>query len=411
MNAALSTSSQPLGHEQLRETVSTAAEHNYTYHATTKLEKQIAQDMQLVLKLLEQNGAMQHITAILLGGRYATGEAGFLIDAQGEEQLQEPYLFVIIVKKLAGWRRAFFNQKLLEVKHRLRRHIQVAVHFSKVLTQEELKHKPVTLQWYQLKWGHRLLWGAAQILQELPIAKHQRFPPAAALELLLEQGRRLILFKRRLLAKHSLMDIWANELQQTFLSCGASYLLLHHCYHVRLGSCARELQKMALSDEFLAETEFASLYWRALQQTFRRRCDVTGGELRKALPAVLQCYERFYFKLMTVSAKRAVGSAHAFVQVMKLPQRHAGVFKRPRLKYVLSNVLAIGPGSLRDRWVLFHPRVRLYVAILGILVDGLAGSGILVKLSNEALGLVSRKGHTSRSLSFLRLWRDVYART
>ncbi|BBM89778.1 hypothetical protein COTS27_01486 [Spirochaetota bacterium] len=392
--------------------------YGFTYYEYSHLEERINRDLKTLVYSFECRCPMAKIVAIILGGVYGRGEAGCFTDHSGTEKLYAPYEIVVVIKDMSALQKSYLTQLIATVIYGLKTKLNTSVRLIKVVCESNLYTLPSLPKWYELKWGHRVLWGANTVLAKIPFSKRPVFTAAEALQILFTQGIALVQAERefnRLLRKKSalqshsiaLVRIW-RTLWQTYLICGAVYLILTRAYTATFLAKLRVLRNLEVEDPFLSEIHFSEHYWKALQYMFRCGNVPKAADIKSQFSEIFLIYEKFYFKVFSIYTKRTILDGRTFANAVDRYYR-AGLFSHEQsgVRYMVYNVMLLGLKGLRGVWKWYHPRYRLYAAMPGILLKNLPGRGRLVQLAGEALALSRQRYDKSRTIAFLSLWKSV----
>lgn len=168
----------------------------YTLKGSEELDAHISAD----LKHIAEAAAPYGSAGILLGG-YGRGEGTPFIHADGSQTPFNDYDLVVVVDKLNGTVRNRFK----ELEQGLSKEIGLPVdlcpyHIS------HLRRCEFSLLNYEMKYGHKVVWGDPEILASLPDYPHDGIPLSEGLRLLLNRGKLLLDIRQRLLDHRPLKE-------------------------------------------------------------------------------------------------------------------------------------------------------------------------------------------------------------
>lgn len=129
-----------------------------------------------------------NLISLILGGGYGRGEGG-VISVEGAERPYNDLDFSIIVRSISRYP----HEKIREISHKHEKRIKIDVDFSRPLTLKAVKQWPHWLMWYDLYYGHIVLFGPDSILKDhAPDYIGQQLPATEALRLMLNRGAGLL---------------------------------------------------------------------------------------------------------------------------------------------------------------------------------------------------------------------------
>jgi hypothetical protein len=238
---------------------------SYTRDGSEELHQRIDRNMETVKNAVLNIIPEKYIVSILLGGGYGRGEGGVKIH-DGKEDLFNDYDFFIFIKNISYLRIRQYQKQLKEVSHQLSSEMGIDVDFSPLLTLNDVKNAPFWLIWYELKYGHHVIWGREKILRYLPEFKHRDVPLFEGLKLLLNRGTGLLLCRERF--EHDFSDedreFITRNIYKAMMAMGDVYLMIKHDYHFSYTKRLDRFQKYK-SDGIIAKYGFLQDYQEAIQ--------------------------------------------------------------------------------------------------------------------------------------------------
>ena len=160
----------------------------YTLRGSAELDARIHAD----LRRIAETASPCSLAGVLLGG-YGRGEGTPFIHPDGSQSPFNDYDLVVVVDKLTPAVRQRF--KILE--KRLTADLGLPVDLCPYLNSHLVKCEFSLLN-YEMKHGHKVLWGDEDILAALPDYPHGAIPLSEGSRLLLNRGKLLLDLQRRL---------------------------------------------------------------------------------------------------------------------------------------------------------------------------------------------------------------------
>lgn len=338
----------------------------FTVDGSDALESQINHDMDVVRKAVVA-AVGNEITGLALGGGYGRGEGGVYV-VDGQERVYNDYDFFVVVPYTSRGRRRQVSRALADVKALVEPGCGIHVDFSPPMPESALPRQPYELMFMELRAGHHVVVGAADLLQGLP-AFDERCPP-------LEEGARLFMNRgvglamaRQILARDGTLNQEDHEfvvrnIYKALMAAGDSVLFQQGNYSPSYVERLRRVEDADLSALPFGE-ELRTCYRQAIAFKLRPEHTVPGGmgigDWHKATVALFGAaflwYERHRLKRPTLS-----WSAYS-----ELPARLPELSQQDRLKNAVRNIRT-RTGALPpvQEWFL-HPRDRILKRLPGTL--------------------------------------------
>lgn len=208
-----------------------------------------------------------NLIALILGGGYGRGEGG--VCTAGNEELPYNDLdFSLVVKS----KKAVPHEKLKEISHKHEKIIGIDVDFSRPLTIKNIKDWPHWLMWYDLYFGHIILYGPDNLLIEYaPDYIKNSLLPVEAVKLLLNRGAGLLraMIVSRGIGEAPDSDFVRRNYYKCLLAAGDSLLILHKRYTTRYSGRDVLLAGLNISGAEIPLHEIKTYYNDALSFKFR----------------------------------------------------------------------------------------------------------------------------------------------
>lgn len=156
----------------------------FTVDESAALEDRIGEDMARIKTAVLDTVGEDSLSALILGGGYGRGEGGIYV-VDGEERVYNDYDFFVVVPYTSRSRRKNLSRQLLQIKEQFEPECGIHVDFGPPMPVSELPQQPYELMFMELKAGHHVVHGPADVLDALPDYDTAR-PP-------LEEGARLFM--------------------------------------------------------------------------------------------------------------------------------------------------------------------------------------------------------------------------
>ena len=160
----------------------------YTARGSAALDARIAADMERIAEA----AAPHSLAGILIGG-YGRGEGTPFIRPDGSQSPFNDYDLVVVVGRLNGRVREKF--RMLE--KQLSRELDLPVDLCPYGA-AHLRRCAFSLLNYEMKYGHKVIWGDREILSAMPAYPSDAIPLSEGTRLLLNRGKLLVDMRQRL---------------------------------------------------------------------------------------------------------------------------------------------------------------------------------------------------------------------
>ena len=168
----------------------------YTQLGSADLDEHIDADMRRIAEV-----TAPHVQAGILLGGYGRGEGTPFINADGSQSPFNDYDLIVIVEQL--------KPETTETLQQLEQQLTEELNLTVDLFPYRLSGLPrceFSLLNYEMKYGHKVIWGNENILETLPAYSHKRLPLSEGTRLLLNRGKLLLDIKHRLERSKPLSD-------------------------------------------------------------------------------------------------------------------------------------------------------------------------------------------------------------
>lgn len=160
----------------------------YTLKGSADLDAKIDADLRRITEAASPYG----LAGILLGG-YGRGEGTPFIHPDGSQSPFNDYDLVVIVDQLDRK----IRQKFLALEKQLTAELGLPVDLYPYHN-SHLRRCEFSLLNYEMKLGHKVIWGTETILDAMPDYPHDAIPPSEGSRLLLNRGKLLLDIQQRL---------------------------------------------------------------------------------------------------------------------------------------------------------------------------------------------------------------------
>lgn len=241
---------------------------SYTKDGSDEFHRRIDADMETVKNAVLKIIPEQYLVSILLGGGYGRGEGGVFI-RDGKEYLFNDYDFFIFIKNISAWKIKKYQTQLKIISHELGLEMGIDVDFSPLLTLNTVKNAPFWLIWYELKYGHHVIWGREKVLRYLPSFKHTEVPLFEGLKLLLNRGTGLLLCRDKFDGELSTEDkeFIVRNIYKALMAIGDVYLMIKHDYYFSYSERLERIEKYEM-DGIISKYGFMQDYKEAIRYKF-----------------------------------------------------------------------------------------------------------------------------------------------
>lgn len=168
----------------------------YTLKGSAELDARIDADMGRIAEVAAPHG----LTGVLIGG-YGRGEGTPFIHPDGSQSPFNDYDLVVVVEKLNRSVREKFQSMEKQLSEELGLPVDLYPCRRTALPKCEF-----SLLNYEMKYGHKVVWGDEDILDAMPDYPHNGIPLSEGTRLLLNRGKLLLDIKQRLAGPEPLTE-------------------------------------------------------------------------------------------------------------------------------------------------------------------------------------------------------------
>jgi hypothetical protein len=352
----------------------------FTIDGSIALELELAgycaEAKQRILQVIPE----RQIKALLLGGGYGRGEGGVLRTTGGDKPYNDLEFYILITgTDLINKMR--YNKCIHQIAEELTSSAGIDVEF-KLLSLRKLEQSPVTMFYYDLISGHRLVHGTDSWLATC--AHHRsvhRIPLCEATRLLMNRCSGL-LYSQAKLARTNFSsddaDFVGRNLAKAKLAFGDVILTMRGQYHSSCRERHKRLRKLEAEDGLHPLSSVVSLH---AQGVDFKLLPVRTSRSRSELQAELESLKNLGRELWLHLESRRLGKTFSSIDSYSLEGGTKCPETDPR-KNRLINLRQFGPGGLLDG---HYPREGLLNSLPLLLwrTDALTDAKILSFLQRE----------------------------
>lgn len=375
----------------------------YTTVGSEAIENRIKSDMLFIRNYIQDHFDAKKIYAIILGGSYGAGDGGVKIESGVERPFHDYDFFVFFKNK------SFVEYKNADVFFRsagsiLTKKLGITVDFSCVYHKDYLNNLPLSLRWYDLQMGHKVLIGDANALISRKMIDPAHFPIQEAFQLILNRGVGALEAKRSLKQK-SYNALKINMLlYKAILALGDGFLIAKGSYRSNMLLRYEILKRHALSVDLI--NELLPYYKKAIDFRLRPIADHDHKKIELLLSKVLYFFRKFYLSLFSLYyGKNLRDFVHLANMIIKDPiVDYRG---QSTVKNILINLSSFGLSNIFSKWVTSYPANRLF-AVLPFFLFDMEVNRFLLHYIDKALMLEDsgfKSGmHGKRYEKFISIW-------
>ncbi|MHB9139042.1 MAG: hypothetical protein ACYC4Q_06540 [Victivallaceae bacterium] len=372
----------------------------YTVYGSEELEKKIDSLMELIAIRVVEIVGRHDLAALVLGGGYGRGEGGVLTDEKGEMRLYNDFDFFVITDNVSSSRRRAVNRQLRNLSTELSAVAGIDVDFGPAKNASGLSSIEFTMMWQELKHGHKVVYGPANILEALPDFDLNNMPHEELAKLMLNRGTGLLLARQRMRKtdlKDDDVDFIARNIWKAVMACGDAYLALHNTFSYSYR------RRSELFDAFKADPEisgFYPLYKTAIE--FKLKPFMPDKDKLPAMWENARVFFAQYYRYVFNVCLGAQGMTLAEIQeaFYRNPPFAANRTLRQKLKNFIINLLDVGPGKFDMNLYFKYPRTRLFIVFPALLFDNEVNQNYILLLP----GVWTLNSEAGIMQSYLKLW-------
>ncbi len=340
----------------------------YSIRGSEAFDARLDADFAAIARALSESPHGSACRALVLIGGYGRGEGTPRIVAGREEPFND-YDFVVVSEPMTRRRRSRVQADLRQLEQRLTREVGLPIDLC-LYPENVLRSAEFSMLNYEMKYGHRVVWGDEHILAGLPAYRHDRLPLSEGTRLLLNRGKLLLDVRRALRPGQALNDDerlrFVKFVYKARLAFGDCALLLNGDYDLRYTVKRERIGQLAASDvptpAFLIEG-----YRRAIAlKEWGDYAFLDGYDWVAEYEQVRRYYVHFF---AWYESRRLASPAADTASYARALAR--GPQECPLLKAVWLNLRSFGvhAADWGLRFARSHPRSRLYLSLPLLLGD------------------------------------------
>jgi hypothetical protein len=340
----------------------------YSLRGSDAFDAKLDADFAVIVKALTSSQDAPLCVALILIGGYGRSEGTPYI--VGDRQLPfNDYDFVVVSEPMPRRQRICVQARLRQLEQSLSQQLGLPIDLC-LYPYNDLQRAEFSLLNYEMRYGHKVIWGKPQVLNDMPAYAHDAIPLSEGTRLLLNRGKLLLDIRRALRTGR---ELTADErlrymkfVFKAFLAFGDCALLLLRNYNLSYVVKKKSVETVASSD-VPDPVYLIACYQRAV--AFKEWGDCTTLD-RFDLVTEYERVRRYFVQFFYWHEARRLGCAvrDTATYTQALAQ---GPFECPAWKALLLNGQAFGLSALAGgvSLLLAHPRARLYLSLLVLLGD------------------------------------------
>lgn len=305
----------------------------YTLQGSAMLDEKIDADLARIAEV----ASPYSMAGVLLGG-YGRGEGTPFIHPDGSQSPFNDYDLVVVVDRI--------DDNLRQVLHALERQLTTELGIAVDLYPYRADHLPeceFSLLNYEMRHGHKVIWGNEHILDAMPAYPTEKIPLSEGARLLLNRGKLLLDIKLRMAQPEPLSEEerlrFLKFIYKVWLALGDCALLAEHRYDI---SYRVKREHIASVGDMPARTTIVGKYLEAIKlKEWGDYQAFLGSDIRAAFLEARDIFHEFF---------------------PWYRRHHAG----PECSLAKALLLNL---KWNGRPLLQHPRTYLYDALLELLKD------------------------------------------
>ncbi len=377
----------------------------YTVYGNPDFDRKIGADMEKIARAVTEAVPEEDLAAVILGGGYGRGEGGVTVGEDGSMALFNDYDMFVFTTNVPRKRRKYYDVILREVGHKLGEEIGIDVDFGPSLNRGIIPSLPLSMMWYDLKFGHKIIYGDQDLLKRMPKYDSAAIPIWEAWKLMLNRGVGLMLAAEKIengADNPAGREFIERNICKAVMGAGDSFLVAKRQYHFSYLERVERMEKLK-DDPLLVENDFFELYSNAVNYKLKAPAEPAEFSALTALfSKVEQVYQVFLLNVLLNDEKNGEIS---FNDYLKCDIFNNYIFSGDGLKDILKNItlnfLEVGLVNFSLKWFLKYPRWRLYFSLPYFLYGAEYPKGML----HKALGINSKVDSDGIREKFFRLWR------
>jgi len=351
----------------------------YSIRGSDAFDARLDKDFVVIVRALSESPDSSEFLALVLIGGYGRGEGTPLIAGERQEPFND-YDFVVVSGPMTRHRRASIQSALRTMEQRLTLELGLPVDLC-LYSDNGLRNAEFSMLNYEMRYGHKVVWGDPRILDRMPAYPHDCLPLSEGSRLLLNRGK-LLLDIRRALRKGRTLTAderlrFVKFVYKALLAFGDCALLMQRSYDIsyvvkkeRIGRCATS--SVPEPEVMIADYRRAIALKEWGDYTFLEGYDWVAEYER-----VRRYYVKFFRWYESSRLGMAVETTGDYVLALARGPQECQLLKAAilNLQAFSSRAGQLGAGMLRS-----HPRSRLYLALPVLLGDNAGDPAVLSRI-------------------------------
>ncbi len=374
----------------------------YSIKGSEAFDAKLDADFAVIVQALtaSQDGPLC-VALILIGGYGRREGTPFIV---GDKQLPfNDYDFVVVSEPMPRQQRMRVQARLRQLEQSLSQQLGLPVDLC-LYPYNDLRRSEFSLLNYEMRYGHKVIWGKPQVLNDMPAYAHDAIPLSEGTRLLLNRGKLMLDIRRALRAGRELTAEerlrYMKFVFKAFLAFGDCALLLLRNYDLSYAVKKKRVESVASSD--VPDPAFLiACFQRAVAFKEWGDCMVLDDfDLVTEYERVRRYFVQFFYWYESRRLGRPVCDTDTYTQALAQGPREC-----PGWKALLFNGQAFGLSAISggSSLLLAHPRARLYLSLLVLLgeepVDVAKASRIFAAHSSDREGVEQRFFQLQRRFS------------
>ncbi len=321
------------------------------------VDEQLALITEEILKLIPE----EDIAAILLGGGYGRGEGGIVIEDK-KEYLYNDYDLFVILKNISYFKKKKYQEKIHYIHEKFTPLFKIDVDVGPLQTVKAISKTPHWMMWYELKNGHKVLWGNQSIKNYFPDYSHEKMPIMEAYRLLLNRGVGLILCKEHFKSyeEEESQEFILRNIRKAQLAMGDAFLIKKERFHFSYKK-RDEIFSELKEDEDLLKLGIFDYYKTAYQfKEFPHKVNLSKEDYLAEYKQTLLVYEGLFNWVFNDEFAPVLNLKGYQDIIEKIFSEESSIFEK--IKNVCKNT-KINYNNLSSKSKFKHPRFMLFMAL------------------------------------------------
>jgi len=371
----------------------------YTVYGNSDLDNQIDSDMKLIVRTALETLPEKDVTAIILGGGYGRGQGGVGFK-NGNMTLYNDYDMFMVTNNISRNQKSEYLKKIMHACENLKDKIDIDVDFGPLKNINELENIPRTIMYYELKKGHKVIYGDRHILDKLPEYDIGTLPEEEALNYMLNRGVGLLLASKRLSIKNKNLEdkeFIERNIYKAIMACGDIFLLFENSYSYSYTE-RLEAMKTFKNNDVIRENGFYQYYKDSINYKLK---PVNQFELlQDKFNYALKAFENFYLYSFAKYWNTSITSPEDYYSLLYDKGISSCKKFKDLPKNLLLNTKIIGLKKFSLKFYLSYPRYRLFFVLPHLLFN----FEINDEIYSKALSIDAKASIEEKIKKYLALW-------